>query len=66
MPFLFGLIIGPLGLYIRRRLESAAFLATQRETGQQQALTVALAAHVREALATFGATLASSMAENAH
>jgi hypothetical protein len=64
---LFGLIIGPLGLYIRRRLdETAAFLATQRETGQQQALTVALAAHVREALATFGATLGSSMAENAH
>ena len=31
VPFLFGLIIGPVGLYIRRRLdETAAFLATRR------------------------------------
>src|SRR5215510_4890369 len=46
VPFLFGLVIGPLGLYIRRRLdETAAFLAT-RGVDQQQALGAALAAHL--------------------
>ncbi len=62
VPFLFGLVIGPLGLYIRRRLdESAAFLATQRGTGQQQTLGAALAAHVREALATFGIIISGTI-----
>ena len=35
IPFLFGLVIGPLGLYIRRRLdETEAFLAITAEHGQ--------------------------------
>jgi MFS transporter, MHS family, proline/betaine transporter len=55
IPFLFGLIIGPLGLYIRRRLdETAAFLAMRRNTEKQQPLSAALATHVRPLLATFG------------
>jgi len=55
VPFLFGLIIGPLGLYVRRRLdETAAFLETRRAPEQQQTLGAALAAHVKESLATFG------------
>jgi MFS transporter, MHS family, proline/betaine transporter len=55
IPFLFGLIIGPVGLYIRRRLdETEVFLAISRSAGKQQALGAALAAHIRELLATFG------------
>jgi MFS transporter, MHS family, proline/betaine transporter len=55
IPFLFGLIIGPVGLYIRRRLdETAAFLAMRRNTEKQQPLSAALATHVRPLLATFG------------
>ena len=46
IPFLFGLIIGPLGLYIRRHLdETSAFLQSSRSsTGQQTAGSV-LASH---------------------
>jgi MFS family permease len=55
IPFLFGLIIGPVGLYIRRRLdETEIFLAINRSTGKQKALGAALAAHFRPLLATFG------------
>ena len=63
IPFLFGLIIGPLGLYIRRRLdETAPFLATRRALEQQQTLGAALAAHVKEALATFGIIICGTIA----
>jgi MFS family permease len=63
VPLLFGLIIGPLGLYIRRRLdETAPFLATRRAPEQQQTLGAALAAHVREALATFGIIICGTIA----
>ena len=63
VPFLFGLIIGPLGLYIRRHLdETAPFLATRRGPEQQQTLGAALAAHVREALATFGIIICATIA----
>ena len=63
VPFLFGLIIGPLGLYIRRSLdETATFLATRRAPEQQQMLGAALAAHVREALATFGIIICGTIA----
>ena len=63
VPFLFGLIIGPLGLYIRRRLdETAPFLATRRAPEQQQTLGAALVAHVREALATFGIIICGTIA----
>jgi len=62
VPFLFGLIIGPVGLYIRRRLdETAAFLATRRGTGPQQGLPAALAGHISEALATFGIVISGTI-----
>jgi MFS family permease len=62
VPFLFGLIIGPLGLYVRRRLdETSAFLAIQRAE-EHQKLGAALAAHVREALATFGIVICGTIA----
>src|SRR5262249_26648485 len=62
VPFLFRLVIGSLGLYIRRRLdETAAFLATRRGSGQQQALGATLVAHMREALATFGIVISGTI-----
>jgi MFS family permease len=62
IPFLFGLVIGPLGLYIRRRLdETPAFLATRQGTAQHQALGAAFAAHIREALATFGIIISGTI-----
>ena len=62
IPFLFGLVIGPLGLYIRRRLdETDDFLAITRSTGKQQALGAALAAHVRQVLATFGVVVSGTI-----
>jgi MFS transporter, MHS family, proline/betaine transporter len=62
VPFLFGLVLGPLGLYVRRRLdEPGAFLAARRGAGQQQALGAALAAHVRPGLATFGIVVSGTI-----
>jgi MFS family permease len=62
IPFLFGLVIGPLGLYIRRRLdETDDFLAITRSTGKQQALGAALAAHVRQVLATLGVVVSGTI-----
>ena len=62
IPFLFGLVIGPLGLYIRRRLdETEDFLAITRSTGKQQALGAALAAHVRQVLATLGVVVSGTI-----
>jgi MFS family permease len=62
LPFLFGLLIGPLGLYIRGRLdETAAFLATRRGVEQREALGAALFAHLKGALATFGIVLSGTI-----
>ncbi|HUD86783.1 MAG TPA: MFS transporter [Xanthobacteraceae bacterium] len=62
VPFLFGLIIGPLGLYIRNRLdETAAFLETRRQADRQPALGVALASHVRQALVSVGIIISATI-----
>ncbi len=62
IPFLFGLVIGPLGLYIRRRLdETAAFRAARQGAARSQALGGALVAHVREAFATFGIIISGTI-----
>lgn len=62
IPFLFGLIIGPVGFYIRRRLdETEVFLAVRRSTVQQLAVGAALAAHVRQAWVTFGIILSGTI-----
>jgi MFS transporter, MHS family, proline/betaine transporter len=62
VPFLIGLLIGPLGLYIRRRLdETGAFLEVRRSAGGERALGAAFAAHVREVLASFGMVVAGTI-----
>jgi MFS transporter, MHS family, proline/betaine transporter len=55
IPFLFGLIIGPLGLYIRRGLdETSAFLQASQGPAARQDAGSLLAAHVKEMLACLG------------
>jgi MHS family proline/betaine transporter-like MFS transporter len=55
IPFLFGLIIGPLGLYIRRNLdETSAFLQSSRSSAGQHGSGSVLASHVKEMLVVEG------------
>jgi MHS family proline/betaine transporter-like MFS transporter len=55
IPFLFGLIIGPVGLYIRRHLEeTAAFLDTRAAPMKKLSLGPTFASHLKEALACVG------------
>jgi MFS family permease len=55
IPFLFGLIIGPLGLYIRRSLdETSAFLQARQGPAARQSAGSLLALHVKEMLACLG------------
>src|SRR5215472_10156855 len=62
VPFLFGLIIGPLGLYIRRNLdETSAFLQSRRSSAGQQSSGSILASHVREMLACLGMVVSGTI-----
>jgi MFS transporter, MHS family, proline/betaine transporter len=62
VPFLFGLIIGPLGLYIRRNLdETAAFLQSSQSSASQQAPASVLAFHVKEMLACLGMVVSGTI-----
>jgi MFS transporter, MHS family, proline/betaine transporter len=55
VPFLFGLIIGPLGLYIRRHLaETEAFLESRRAPAARQPLGSVLASNIRSILVCMG------------
>jgi MFS transporter, MHS family, proline/betaine transporter len=55
IPFLFGLIIGPLGLYIRRSLdETSAFLQSSQGPAARQDTGSLLASHVKEMVACLG------------
>ncbi len=63
VPFLFGLVIGPLGLYIRRRLdETEAFLQARRAAREQPSLGTALAAHLAETLVCLGIVVFATVA----
>jgi MHS family proline/betaine transporter-like MFS transporter len=53
VPFLFGLVIGPVGLFIRRRLEETDAFMAAREAARQD-LGTTLAAHLKEALVCIG------------
>ena len=55
IPFLFGLVIGPAGLFIRRYLdETEAFLAARRAGPLRQTFLTTLATHTRETLVSTG------------
>jgi MFS family permease len=54
-PFLFGLIIGPVGLYIRRHLEETeAFLEARRAPEEKHGLGTTLATHLKEVMVCMG------------
>lgn len=61
VPFLFGLIIGPLGLYIRRHLEETAAFAQAQQQHARPALGAAVAAHTKETLVTIGIVIAGTI-----
>jgi MFS family permease len=55
VPFLFGLIIGPVGLFIRRHLEETeAFLEARAAATARQGLGTTLVKHFKEALVCMG------------
>jgi MHS family proline/betaine transporter-like MFS transporter len=55
VPFLFGLVIGPVGLYIRRHLdETSAFLQSSRNAASRPTTGSVLASHVTEIFASLG------------
>jgi MFS transporter, MHS family, proline/betaine transporter len=62
IPFLFGLIIGPVGLYIRRNLdETSAFLQSNRSSAGQQGSGSVLISHVKEMLACLGMVVSGTI-----
>jgi MFS transporter, MHS family, proline/betaine transporter len=62
IPFLFGLIIGPVGLYIRRKLdETSAFLQSNRSSAAQQGAGSVLMSHVKEMLACLGMVVSGTI-----
>jgi MFS transporter, MHS family, proline/betaine transporter len=62
IPFLFGLIIGPVGLYIRRNLdETSAFLQTNRSSAGGQGSGSVLMSHVKEMLACLGMVVSGTI-----
>ncbi len=55
IPFLFGLIIGPVGLYIRRHLdETPDFVAMRGARREKQAFGTTLSGHVKQMAICFG------------
>jgi len=62
IPFLFGLIIGPVGLYIRRKLdETSAFLQSNRSLAGQQGAGSVLMSYVKEMLACLGMVVSGTI-----
>jgi MFS transporter, MHS family, proline/betaine transporter len=62
IPFLFGLVIGPVGLYIRRNLaETDAFLQSDRNAPDAAAARPALAAHIKEILVCAGMVVSGTI-----
>jgi MHS family proline/betaine transporter-like MFS transporter len=62
IPFLFGLIIGPLGLYIRSSLdETSAFLQTRKASPGAQSSGRLIASHTKEIIACLGMTVAGTI-----
>lgn len=62
IPFLFGLIIGPVGLYIRRNLdETSAFLQSHRSSAGQQGSGSVLISHVKEMVVCLGMVVSGTI-----
>ena len=62
VPFLVGLLIGPVGLVIRRHVEETEpFLEARRALRQRPALGASLVSHYREALVSTGLVVAATI-----
>jgi MFS transporter, MHS family, proline/betaine transporter len=62
IPFLFGLIIGPVGLYIRGSLdETSAFLQSSRGLAGAQGSGTVLASHLKEMLGCLGMVVSGTI-----
>jgi len=62
IPFLFGLIIGPVGLYIRRHLdETDAFIEASAVPKQESGLGSILASHLSESMVSIGIVSAGTI-----
>jgi MFS transporter, MHS family, proline/betaine transporter len=62
IPFLFGLIIGPVGLYIRRNLaETDAFLQSSQRAATSGAGSPMLSAHAKEILVCMGMVVSGTI-----
>jgi MFS transporter, MHS family, proline/betaine transporter len=62
IPFLFGLVIGPVGLYIRRNLdETSAFLQSRRSSAGRQDSANVLVAHAKEMLTCLGLVVSGTI-----
>jgi MFS family permease len=61
-PFLFGLIIGPVGLYIRRHVEETeAFLEARAAPEEKHDLSATLATHFKEVMVCMGVVTAGTI-----
>lgn len=62
LPFLFGLLIAPVGLWMRRHLsETEEFLAAKEDTTQHLGLLAVLREHSRDVLVCFGLVVSSTI-----
>ena len=62
LPFLFGLLIAPVGLWMRRHLsETEEFLAAKEDTTQHLGLLAVLREHLRDVLVCFGLIVSSTI-----
>jgi MFS family permease len=65
LPFVFGLLIGPVGLWMRRHLEETeAFVEASHEPNAQVGLRALLREHLRSVLVCFGLVLSSTIMFN--
>jgi len=62
IPFLFGLVIGPVGLYIRNSLaETQAFLQSDQTSQSRTAGRRVLASHIKQILVCFGIVVSGTI-----
>lgn len=61
LPFLFGLIIGPVGLFIRRGLDETAVFLQARQLAAPQHFGASVAAHTKEALVSIGIIICATI-----